>query len=329
MSSITWGLIGCGDVARKRVARAIQDEPRSTLLAACRRTEEKLHSFCDSFRIPRRYSEAEELLRDPEIDAVYLATPVREHLPQTLAAARAGKHVLVEKPMAMTEAECERMIAACSEAGVRLGVAYYRRFYPIVHRMQELIQNGAIGTPLGISAVTATPLAMQPGEEGYWRVLPDAGGGGALMDVGSHRIDLFNHFFGEPPAVKALCETIAGRYEAEDSAVLVLRFQSGVLGTLQCHFGCADPDEFAIQGTLGRLSARPLNGDALVVEIGGQRRVENHPAPANFCGPLVADFVSAILEGRPPMVTGEAGRQTTAVMDRAYADARAASDRGA
>lgn len=325
MSIVNWGLIGCGDVARKRVAQAIQDDPQSSLLAACRRDEAKLGDFCDAFRVPRRYSSAEELLGDREIHAVYIATPVREHLALTVAAARAGKHVLVEKPMAMNAAECDTMITACHRAGVRLGVAYYRRFYPMVHRIQDLIRSGEIGTPLGVSAVTSTPLAMQPGEEGYWRAILQHGGGGALMDVGSHRLDLFRYFFGEPVVVKAICETVAADYEAEDTAVLLLKFPGGMVGTLQCHFGCADPDQFIIQGTEGRLVAQPLNGDRLVVETRGRRRSEKHPAPSNLCAPLVEDFVSAILQDRQPTITGEEGRQTSAVIDRAYADARAGS----
>jgi len=113
MAKLRWGLIGCGDVARKRVAQAIINDSRSQLVAACRRVEAKLEDFCNSFAVERRYTNANDLFNDPDIDAVYIATPVKEHCPQTLAAARAGKHVLVEKPMAMTVNECDQMIAAC------------------------------------------------------------------------------------------------------------------------------------------------------------------------------------------------------------------------
>lgn len=325
MRPINWGLIGCGDVARKRVAGAIQQEMRSRLIAAARRDATKLREFCEAFSIERWHTEADELIAAPEIDAVYIATPVHQHLPQTIAAAQAGKHVLVEKPMALTVAECDRMIAACRDAGVRLGVAYYRRFYPLVHRIRELIEQGAIGTPLAVSAVTSTALAMQPGEEGYWRALLAEGGGGALMDVGSHRIDLFLHLFGDIPAVKCFCGTVAARYDAEDTAMLLAKFASGMMGTLQCHFGsCIDPDEFAIIGTEGRLSAQPLNGEELVLETRQGRETETHPPAANLCTPLIEDFVSAIREDREPAVSGAEGRRTNEVMQRAYADAASA-----
>lgn len=322
----SWGLIGCGDVVRKRVAQAILDEPRSELVGACRRDSVRLNEFCDTFQIERRYASDEELVADDQIDAVYIATPVKEHLPQAIMAARAGKHVLMEKPMAMSRAECDAMIDECQQNNVRLGVAYYRRFYPLVARIEQLIADGAIGVPMAISAVTATPLAMSPGEEGYWRVIAAEGGGGALMDVGSHRINLFAHLFGDVENVKCICRTIVGEYEAEDTALALFEFCNGRVGTLQCHFGSdIDPDEFTITGTTGRLRAAPLNGSELEMETAEGKRVERHDPPANFCGPLVEDFVSAILENRAPRVSGEEGRVTNAIMEAAYGDVRGAS----
>ncbi len=320
---IRWGLIGCGDIARKRVARAIVDNPDCRLLAACRRDAERLREFCTAFSVERAYSNDVELINDPEVDAVYIATPVNLHLPQTIAAARAGKHVLVEKPMAMTVAECEEMIAACRASGVKLSVAYYRRFYPVVARMKQIIASGEIGRPLAVSVTTATPFAIHPNEDGYWRVIPEQGGGGALMDIGSHRINLMLDMFGEIAAVKAYCDTVAASYEAEDCASLVMRFQSGVHGSLQCFFGAAvDPDEFSVLGTKGRLLNAPLNGGELVVESDGGRCVESHPPHENLHYPLVADFVAALIENREPTVTGEEGCAASKVMQRAYADSQ-------
>jgi len=316
--TIRWGLIGCGDIARKRVADALIDAPNSRLLAACRRDEQQLRSFAEEYAVERFRMRAEDVIADPEIDAVYIATPVNLHLPQTLAAARAGKHVLVEKPMALSTAECQQMVDACRVAGVKLGVAYYRRFYPIVRRMKEIVASGEIGIPMLISAATSTALGMQPGEEG-WRVVPAESGGGALMDIGSHRLNLFLDLFGPIVNVAAFCNTLAGTYAAEDCATLLLRFQSGAHGTLHCLFNTnAELDEFNIVGTRGRLHANPLNGGELVVDLGSEERVEECPPPANLHGPLVADFVAAILERREPLVTGEEGLRVNEVMERAY-----------
>lgn len=322
METIRWGVIGCGDVARKRVAAAIRNEPRSRLVAACRRDETRLTEFCDRFQIERSSTRADDLLADPALDAVYLATPVREHRPHALAAAESGKHVLVEKPMALSVAECDEMIEACRAANVKLGVAYYRRFYPLVQRIEELLAAGEIGTPLAVSAVTSTQIPTEPAEEGSWRIVPDQAGGGALMDIGSHRIDLFGHLFGSVTHVKALCETVAADYRVEDTALLLMRFADGLTGMLQCHFGSpSNPDAFTVIGTRGCLIARPLNGDQLVVERDGRQRVENHPPADNRCAPLVADFVTAVLEDRAPRISGEEGRFANFVMERAYRDA--------
>jgi len=318
MRTIRWGLLGCGNVAQKRVATAIQQTPHCELLSVCRRDPLRLAAFRKATGVERSTTDAAKLLHDPDIDAVYIATPVDQHCPQTLQAAAAGKHVLVEKPMAMDVPQCEQMIAACTQADVRLGVAYYRRFYPIVQRIEELLRDQTIGTPLGVAAVTATPLAMQPGQDGYWRVDLSAGGGGPLMDVGSHRINVLLHLFGNITQVQAFCGNVAAQYEAEDSAVLLLRFETGLLGTLQCHFGADDPDEFVITGTRGRLIASPLNGDQLVIEIDGQRSIETLPPAANLCQPLVADFADAIRNHRPPLVDGREGLLTNMVMADAY-----------
>lgn len=317
--SIRWGILGCGDVAHKRIAGAIAHQADSELVAACRRDAAKLRDFCATYRVERAYTNGDDLISDPEVDALYIATPVHLHCPQTMAAAMAGKHVLVEKPMALSLSECEAMVAACQENGVTLGVAYYRRFYPIVERIGELLSAERIGQPLSITAVTATPFGFQPGDDGYWRVLPTEGGGGALMDIGSHRVNLFLSLLGDITSVQAFCNTVGATYQAENCASMIVRFESGAHGNVQCFFGSeVDPDEFTIMGTRGRLVASPLNGSELVIETAEGCRVESHPSPANFNTPVVNDFVAAIREGREPRVSGEEGKRTNEVLERAY-----------
>lgn len=321
--TIRWGIIGCGDVVWKRVATAIQNDPHSTLAALCRRDPQKLQQFCDRFNVDRRSTSASDLISDPAIDALYIATPVHLHHPHTLQAAREGKHVLVEKPMALNTTQCDEMIAACRDAQVRLSVAYYRPFYPVIQRIRDLIDEGAIGRVLSLSATASTEFAIDPGEDGYWRVLPEEGGGGCLMDVGSHRLDLFLRMFGPVANVKALCGRIAADYESENVASVIVQFESGIQGTLQCWFGTeAEQDEFAVLGTTGRLVTRPLNSGQLVIERKGSVDVESHAPASNLNSPLIADFAGAILEHRDPLVTGLDGRAVNHVMELAYRDAR-------
>ncbi len=322
--TVRWGIIGCGDVVRKRVAEAIQQERRSELTMVCRRDRDELNRFCKDFQVPRGVTDARELIESSDVDAVYIATPVDLHKPQTIHAAEAGKHVLVEKPMGLTTADCDEMIAVCAANHVQLGVAFYRPFYPVIQRMQHLAGSGAIGTVLSVSAVTSTPFDMQPGDDGYWRVIPEQGGGGALMDIGSHRLELFLRMFGPIVDVRGLVGTLAADYQADNVASLILRFESGVHGILQCYFGTSvDPDEFAVLGTKARLLSRPLNQGELVIDSGGDQVVEQHPPAANLSQPLIADFVSAIEENRDPLVTGLQGRQVNRLMEIAYADSTA------
>src|SRR4030095_14623612 len=144
---LRWGLIGCGDIARKRVAPALSESPRSELVAVSRANRDLLDEFADAFRVPNRFADWRELAASDDIDAVYIATPVNLHAVQTIAAAESGKHVLCEKPMAMNVAECDRMMAACQAINVKLGIAYYRHFYPVVQRIKNLIASGATELP--------------------------------------------------------------------------------------------------------------------------------------------------------------------------------------
>ncbi len=322
MARLRWGLIGCGDVARKRVAEALRRAKGSELVAACRRDPQALEAFCREFDVPRGYCDAEELLNDDSVDAVYIATPVVYHEPLTVAAAQRGKHVLVEKPMARSTAECDRMIAACEEAGVLLGVAYYRRFYPVVRRIAELLEEEAIGQPLAAAIVTANPFECAATDAGYWRVVPELGGGGALMDIGSHRIDLLLHWFGPLEDVKAHVATVAAEYECENCASLTMRLARGVHAQLLCLFGTpGDPDSCAIWGTAGQLDCTPLNTGTLRIRTRSGERIERHPPASNYNLPLVEDFVDAVRRGGMPRVTGREGRETNRVIERAYREA--------
>ena len=320
--SVRWGIVGCGDVVRRRVAQAIFDEPNSEIVGACRRNSKSLAEFCHRFGVPKSFEQDKDLFHDSEIDAVYIATPVNIHLPQTIAAAEQGKHVLVEKPMAMSTVECNEMIAVCRANHVKLGVAYYRRFYPVVARIKEVLASGEIGELLSINFTTAAAFAIDPHEDGYWRVIPEQGGGGALMDIGSHRIDLMLHMFGPIEQVRCLCGTVAANYSAENCVSAVMRFRNGVHGNLQCFFGSSiDPDEFTLTGTKGRIVSAPLNGGDLKIQTASTSREESHPPCNNFNLPLIADFVRAIKEDRDPMITGDNGRDVNQVIEQAYANA--------
>ncbi|KLU06956.1 electron transport protein [Rhodopirellula islandica] len=316
--TIRWGLIGTGDIAHKRVAAAIKDDPRSELVAVCRRSELELNQFADQHCVPHRFTDAEQLIASPEVDAVYIATPVDCHCPQTIAAAEAGKHVLVEKPMAIDPEQCQRMITACERAGVTLGVAYYRRFYPAVERIQQLIQSGTLGRVLSIACVTGNPNRF-PADD--WRVVLARGGGGPLMDIGSHRLDLFLHLIGDIRSVQS-SRIDSADFEAEQVATLLMQFNNGVHGVLQSYFGTVNaPDRLEVIGTDGRVTIEELNGDELKLFTADGLTRESHPPADNLHAPLIEDFTLALEENREPGITGSRGKQTNDIIEMAYANA--------
>jgi predicted dehydrogenase len=313
--TIRWGLLGCGDIANKRVADAIAADDESHLVAACRRNETLLQEFGRQFDIRHLTTSAQELIAREDLDAIYVATPVNLHRDQTVAAARSGKHVLVEKPMAIDPAECQAMIDACAAANVTLGVAYYRRFYPVVLRLADLLAEGTLGRPLSVLATTGNSVRF-PADD--WRVVKSLGGGGPLMDIGSHRLDLFLQLFGDVTGVESRCAP-SPDYESEDVATVLLEFASGCHGVLQCYFGTVDaPDRLEVIGTDGRATTESLNDGDLTVVTADRTRIESHPPNPNLHAPLISDFTRSIRAGRPPTVTGEIGMATNRIIASAY-----------
>lgn len=181
MKQLGWGLIGCGDIARKRVAPAMRDSSLCELIAVNRAQSDLAAEFAKEFGARRWYLDWKKLLHDAEIDAVYIATPVHLHAEQTIAAAEAGKHVLCEKPMAMNVRECDQMIAACRRHDVKLGVAYYRHFYPVVERIKAIIKSGEIGTPVLVEINAFEQFNPEAGHPRSWLLKKDLAGGGQCL----------------------------------------------------------------------------------------------------------------------------------------------------
>ena len=254
MARVGWGIIGCGDIANKAVAPAVNDDPNSTLVGFASSSQERAEDFTARHGARRAYSDIDAFLADPDIDVVYAASRVYEHLPQTSAAAAAGKHVLCEKPMALTGVECAEMIGACDEAGVNLAIAYYRRYYPKNIKIKELLDSGAIGTPVLVRMVLTGNYDPTPDDPKYWRIDPAKSAGGPIADVGSHRLDLLCHWFGEPVAVAARNETLVHSYSADDSDVLLIKMASGVQVTASFHWSIGvGHDTIEMYGTEGAL----------------------------------------------------------------------------
>ena len=216
MKTIRWGIIGCGDVTEVKSGPGFQQASNSALVAVMRRNGELAADYARRHSVPKWYDDGQALIDDPDVDAVYIATPPNAHMAYTLAAAKAGKPVYVEKPMAMNFDECWAMIEACQVAGVPLWVAYYRRALPRFLKVKELIDSGAIGTP---RTVTVTFYRKwRPAEPGNlpWRVLPEIAGGGLFVDLAAHTLDYLDYFLGPIQFVQGYASNQAGYYPAED-----------------------------------------------------------------------------------------------------------------
>ncbi len=315
---VRWGLIGCGDIAVKRVATALRDAPGSRLVAVSRRQADKALEFARRFGAERWHASWEDLVRS-DVDAVYIATPVALHAQMAIAAAEAGKHVLCEKPMALGVAECARMIAAADANRVKLGVAYYRRFYPIVRRLKELLAQGVIGAPVLVQADVFEAFDPGPEHPRRWFVDKSQSGGGPMFDFGCHRLEVFVNLFGLATEIRGLTAQVALVRSVEDTAVAILRFENGPVATLRVtHATSPSKDMLEIYGRTGSLHIPKLNGPDLVIRADGGELVERHPPYENFHQPLVDQFVRAVLEDEAPGVDGRVGLEVNRLLAAIY-----------
>ena len=319
MKQLRWGLIGCGDIAQKRVAPAMRESASCRLIAVSRARSELAAAFAKQFGARKWYLDWKKLLVDEEIDAVYIATPVHLHAAQAIAAAAAGKHVLCEKPMAMNVRECDQMIDACRRHKVKLGVAYYRHFYPVVERIKTIIKSGEIGAPVLVEINAFEQFNPAADEPRSWLLRKDLAGGGPMFDFGCHRIEVLTDIFGPIVEVKAITANVVFDREVEDTATALFRFERGACGILSVSHAAAEAkDSLHIFGSLGSIRISILNeGKIRVIGKLGER-YEAHPPHANLHVPLIEDFAKAVLTDREPAVSGVTGRAVALIEGAIY-----------
>ena len=319
VNTLKWGLIGCGDISRKRVAPALRDAADSKLVAVTRRQAHLAESFAKECGAARWYSDREALLQDEEINAVYIATPVHLHAEQTIAAAEAGKHVLCEKPMAMNVAECDRMIDACDANKVKLGIAYYRHFYPVISRIKQIIETGEIGTPV-LAQINAFEWFDPPADHPRaWLLKEKLSGGGPMFDFGCHRIEVLLNLFGPPAEVRGLTTNALFAREVEDTGAALFSFASGSSATLTVSHAAREPqDTLNIFASEGSIQVPVLNDGRMHIITDKAKRDEALPPPANLHQPLIEDFVAAVLTDREPAVNGALGRTVAMIEEEIY-----------
>jgi len=319
MAVLKWALIGAGDIATRRIAPALRDLENCELVSVSRSRSELAQEFAEQFGASKWFADWREQVTDREIDAVYIATPVYLHAEQVITAAEAGKHVLCEKPMALNVNECDEMIAACKANGVKLGVAYYRRFYPNVIRAKEIIESGEIGK-VSVAQINAFEYFDPPLDHPRrWLLDKSKSGGGPMMDFGCHRIEVLMNLFGQIRRVEGATSNSAFNRDVEDTAAALLRLETGCCATITItHAAIESKDTLNIYGTKGSINVPVLNKGEMFVKVGPEERTEFHPPAENTHMPLIEEFATAAQNGVRPAVDGDMGRRVAEIIDQIY-----------
>jgi 1,5-anhydro-D-fructose reductase (1,5-anhydro-D-mannitol-forming) len=288
---IRWGIVGCGDVTEVKSGPGFQKAEGSTLLAVMRRDRARAEEFARRHGVPRVHTGARDLMADPDVDAVYIATPPDTHRELALMAAAEGKPCLVEKPMALDHAQCVAMVEAFETRGLPLWVAYYRRALPRFLLVRDLLASGAIGKVTSVHVEQFQPLATGDAARA-WRVDPAIGGGGIFVDMGSHSLDLLDFLLGPIAGVSGWAINTGGAYRAEDVTAVAFRFGGSIAGTGLWNFNAAHPrDGITFTGSAGEIVTPVfVDGDVLVRTASGEQA---HPVrnPPHVHQPLIQSIV--------------------------------------
>jgi predicted dehydrogenase len=318
---VKWGFIGCGAVTEKKSGPAFQKAAGSEVVAVMRRDGVKAKEYAARHGIGAWYDNAEALIHDPQVNAVYVATPPGSHAEYAIAAMRAGKPVYVEKPMATTWEECLEMNRVSQETGMPLFVAYYRRTLPYFQRVKQLISEGTLGELSTVEIRFANPPYQHDYDRDHlpWRVMKEIAGAGYFYDLASHQLDLLDFLLGEISSAAGFTANVGGLYEVEDSVTAAFRFHSGVPGSGNWSF-VAPPhgatDQIVFTGTRGKLTCSTFMFTPIRVETseGLKEYIEENPENIQYY--LIESIVNYLNgKGAFPVSSGITAARTNRVME--------------
>lgn len=320
METVNWGIVGCGNVCERKSGPPMYKTRHSALVAVMRRDAEKAADFARRHGVGKSYTDAAALIADPEVDIVYIATPPDTHCELARQALEAGKPVYVEKPMAMTWAECRAMNEAAEKAGQKLFVAYYRRALPYFLKVKELLDSGAIGKPLTVGIRHLRP--ESPGDRDAanlpWRLRREVGGEGYFYDLAPHTLDILDFLLGEIVDAKGYKTNLGGFYDVADTITATFRFRSGVTGTGTWCFVAppeATEDTITITGRNGIVRFNTFEFSPIELTTAQGTELFRIDPPEHIQGPLIETIVAELRgEGQCPS-TGISAARTSQVMD--------------
>ena len=297
MKQINWGFIGCGEVTEKKSGPAFNEVEGSQVVAVMSRSENKARSYAERHHIRKWYTDAQELIDDPDVNAIYIATPPSSHATFAIMAMRAGKPVYIEKPLAASYNDCIRINRISEQTGVPCFVAYYRRYLPYFQKVKEIIENGTIGKVINVQIRFSVPprdLDYKNEKELPWRLQPDIAGGGYFYDLAPHQIDLLQNFFGVITRAHGYPANRAHLYKAEDTVSACFFFENGVTGSGSwCFVGHESAKEDCIEviGDKGSLSFSVFTYEPIVLITSEGKQSITVPNPSYVQLPMIKHVI--------------------------------------
>jgi predicted dehydrogenase len=321
---INWGIIGCGNVTEVKSGPSFNKVPDSRLVAVMRRDAALAEDYARRHKVPKFYSNATKLINDPEINAIYVATPPATHAEYAIKSIKAGKPVYVEKPMALNYGECMNINKASEKYRIPVFVAYYRRALPGFLKVREMLMNGAVGK----TRFVQIQLFKSPSEEEKygdlsWRVDPKIAGGGHFFDLASHQLDYLDFVFGPIQKVKSFALNQAGLYKAEDYVSAEFIFGNNIAGSGTWCFSsslAASRDSIEIVGDKGLIKFSCFNFEPIVIENDEGRKEYVNERPEHVQIYLIEQVVKALISNGTTVSTGISAARTSRILDEIVKD---------
>jgi predicted dehydrogenase len=314
---INWGIIGCGNVTELKSGPAFNKVPDSKLVAVMRRSDEKAKDYAVRHNVKKWYNDVNQLINDPEVNAIYIATPPQSHKHYTLMALEAGKPVYVEKPMALNVQECREMVERSEKTGVKLSIAHYRRALPMFLKIKDLLEQRIVGEvrTINLKMFQSPEIDLVAKTETNWRVDPKIAGGGLFHDLAPHQLDLMQFYFGKIKSASGFSLNQAGLYAADDIVTGNLLFESGVIfNGSWCFTSFESEDICEIIGSKGKIRF-PVFGQEIILQIGSKFEIIKPEFPAHVQQPMIEKVVNYFLEKAPNPCSGLEAIETMKVMD--------------
>lgn len=320
MNTINWGIIGCGNVTEIKSGPAFNKVPDSILVAVMRRNGDKAADYAKRHNVPRWYDDAEKLINDPEVNAIYIATPPSSHEQYALAAVEAGKQVYLEKPMALNYESAKNIARAAAAKNVKLVVAHYRRQWPLFKKLKDLVEAKAIGdVHLVRLALYKTVLTKEQlsNESQAWRIDPAIAGGGIFHDLAPHQLDMMYHIFGPAKKITGIALNQAGKYKADDMVAGNILFENNIMFSGTWCFNAYEQSDYCeIIGSNGKICFSFFDGGGIELISNNNKTIIDFDPLQHVQQPMIEKTVQYFLGNANNPCPGAEGAEVMRWIDK-------------